>query len=187
MREYTYSTEHWVAAPVDEVFAFFADPENLPRLSPPELDVRLLGVELAPPGYVPPQYAARRERFAGAGSRVRVRFRPPEFSIPLAHAAEITEFAWGEHFRDRTSHWPLLRWDHRHEFLPLRRCGVEGTLVRDVVRYALGPGLLGALFHRLFARRAVVEMFTHRQRALEQIVAAGALRGHGFHPAWRSA
>lgn len=187
MRHYTFVTEHWVAAPLEEVFAFFADPQNLPRLSPPELDVRLGKLALVAPGFVPATQARRRAQFAGAGSRVGVRFRPPEFPIPLEHAAHVTEFVWGRYFRDRTSHWPGLRWDHRHEFAAVERGGVAGTLVRDLVRYALGPGVLGALLHRLFARKAIAEMFAYRQRALEKIVGAGALIGHGFVPASRTA
>ncbi|MBI2678366.1 MAG: hypothetical protein HYX28_06260 [Candidatus Koribacter versatilis] len=187
MRTYTFITEHWVPAALDDVFAFFADPQNLPRLSPPDLDIKLGKVALAAPGFVPPEYQQRRQQFAGAGSAVEVRFHPPEFGIPMAHTAHITEFVWGHAFRDRTSHWPLLRWDHKHEFAALERNGVRGTLVRDLVRYALGPGWFGVLLHRLFVRRAIVDMFAYRQRALEKIVGAGALIGHGFTPVEKTA
>ncbi|HTK94698.1 MAG TPA: SRPBCC family protein [Terriglobales bacterium] len=181
MRDYTFTTEQWVPAPLDDVFAFFADVQNLPRLSPPDLEIRIRGAELVAPAFVPPLYDGR--QFAGAGSNVRIRFVPPEFSIPMEHEAHITDFVWGRMFRDRTSQWPLLRWDHKHEFAPLERNGVRGTLVRDLVRYSLGPGWLGALLHRLFVGKAVAEMFAYRQRALEKIVGAGALLGHGFTPA----
>jgi len=187
MRSYTFITEHWVPAALDDVFAFFADPQNLPRLSPPGLDIKLGKVELAAPGFVPRAFDARREHLAGAGSSVEVRFRPPEFALPMAHTAHITEFAWGRAFRDSTAMWPLLRWDHKHEFSALERNGVAGTLVRDLVRYSLGPGFLGALLHRLFVQRTITEMFAYRQRALEKIVGAGALIGHGFVPAGKTA
>ena len=186
MRSYTFITEQWVPAALDDVFAFFADPQNLPRLSPPELDLKLGNVELTAPGFVPAPYNRRLAQFAGAGSAVEVHFRPPEFSIPLAHTAHITEFVWGRAFRDHAAHWPLLRWDHKHEFSALERNGVAGTLVRDLVRYAVGPGFLGALLHWLFVRRAITEMFAYRQRALEKIIGAGALIGHGFVPACKT-
>ena len=187
MRSYTYISEHWVAAPLDDVFAFFADPRNLPRLSPPELDLKLGKLELAPPGFVPGEYRVRGAHMAGAGSAVEVHFHPPEFPLPMAHTAHITEFVWGRYFRDQTSHWPLLRWDHKHEFSALERNRVAGTLVRDLVRYSLGPGIFGTLLHRLFVRRAIADMFAYRQRALEKIIGAGALIGHGFVPLCRSA
>jgi ligand-binding SRPBCC domain-containing protein len=187
MRNYTFTTEQWVPAPLDDVFAFFADVQNLPRLSPPDLDVRLGPVALAPPHFVPPQYRARQARFAGAGTTVEVRFRPPEFPIPMAHRAHISDFVWGRMFRDRSAHWPFLRWDHKHEFAAFDRNGVPGTLVRDLVRYSLGPGPLGGLLHWLFLRKAIAGMFAYRQRALELIIGAGALLGHGFVPASKTA
>ena len=187
MRSYTYISEQWIPAALDDVFAFFADPRNLPRLSPPELDIKLGKLELVSPGFVPAGYGARGAQMAGAGSSIGIRFHPPEFPLPMAHTAHITEFVWGRYFRDQTSHWPLLRWDHKHEFSALERNGVAGTLVRDLVRYSLGPGPFGALLHRLFVRRAIAEMFAYRQRALEKIIGAGALLGHGFVPASRIA
>jgi ligand-binding SRPBCC domain-containing protein len=187
MRHYTYTTEQWVPAPLDDVFAFFADPQNLPRLSPPDLDVKLGRLELVPPGFVPPEQAARRTRFAGAGTMVEVKFRAPEFPLPMAHDAHITDFVWGRMFRDQSVHWPFLNWDHKHEFAPLVRNGVRGTLVRDLVRYSLGPCLFGGLLHWLVVRKAVAQMFAYRQRALEKIIGAGALIGNGFVPATQTA
>jgi ligand-binding SRPBCC domain-containing protein len=185
MRHYTFTTEQWVPAPLDDVFAFFADVQNLPRLSPPDLEVRINRAELVPPGFVPTPYEAR--NFAGAGSKIRIRFVPPEFSLPMEHDAHISDFVWGRMFRDRSTHWPFLRWDHKHEFAPLVRNGIHGTLVRDLVRYSLGPGWVGTLLHSLFVRKAVEQMFVYRQRALEKIIGAGALLGHGFVPAERVA
>ena len=46
---------------------------------------------------------------------------------------------------------------------------------------------MGALLHRLFVQRTITEMFAYRQRALEKIVGAGALIGHGFVPAGKTA
>ncbi len=92
MRHYTYATEQWVPAPIDEVFAFFADPQNLPRLSPPDLEVKVGRLELVPPGFIPPEHATRSHQFAGAGTMVEVKFRAPEFPLPMAHDARITEF-----------------------------------------------------------------------------------------------
>jgi ligand-binding SRPBCC domain-containing protein len=39
----------WVAAPIEEVFAFFDDPANLPRLMPPPVAIRLVRVDPSPP------------------------------------------------------------------------------------------------------------------------------------------
>ena len=39
----------WVAAPIDEVFAFYDDPSTSSRLMPPPVRIRLVRVEPAPP------------------------------------------------------------------------------------------------------------------------------------------
>ena len=40
--------EQWVPAPLAEVFGFFSDPANLPRIMPPALGARLVGTNLVP-------------------------------------------------------------------------------------------------------------------------------------------
>ena len=39
----------WVAAPIEEVFAFFDDPANLDRLMPPPVRIRPVRVDPMPP------------------------------------------------------------------------------------------------------------------------------------------
>jgi uncharacterized protein YndB with AHSA1/START domain len=45
--------EQWIPVPLPRVFRFFSDPENLPRLMPPELAAEIRSIErVAPPGEV---------------------------------------------------------------------------------------------------------------------------------------
>lgn len=46
----SFTTDQWVPFPVDRVFAFFADPLNLPRLMPAWQDARIDSLELQTPG-----------------------------------------------------------------------------------------------------------------------------------------
>jgi ligand-binding SRPBCC domain-containing protein len=68
-----------------------------------------------------------------------------------------------------------MDWDHRHEFEAATREGVHGTIVRDDLRYALGPGILGAIPNALVVRRQLDSMFQFRQRAFDALVSSGAL------------
>ena len=63
----------WVPFPVTQVFAFFSDPENLPRLMPVWQDARIDSLELQRP-----ENGARHA--AGRGSRILLSFRP----VPLS-------------------------------------------------------------------------------------------------------
>jgi hypothetical protein len=41
--------EHWVLFPIERAFLFFANPQNLPRLMPPETDTRIDKLTLVAP------------------------------------------------------------------------------------------------------------------------------------------
>ncbi|HSE50411.1 MAG TPA: hypothetical protein VLA96_14490 [Terriglobales bacterium] len=184
MRDYyTFITEQWIPAELDDVFAFFSDVENLRRIEPEAMRVRVEQKRLVAPADVPQRFRRRAESFLGAGSQVVLSYAPLAW-FPLwrrRHRAYITRYRWGHHFTDEHNSW-LMSWRHKHEFLALEREGRRGTLVRDIVRYRLRPGLLGRLAHGLFARRLVREAFSYRHRALTQIASAGALLGQGFLP-----
>jgi ligand-binding SRPBCC domain-containing protein len=181
--DYTFITEQWIPAELDDVFAFFSDAENLLRIEPQTMRLRIDEKDLVAPADVPARFRRRAASFLGAGSQVVLSYAP--FArFPLwrrSHRAYITQYRWGHHFADEHNSW-LMSWRHRHEFLALTREGRAGTLARDVVRYRLRPGLLGRMAHALFARRLVREAFSYRHRAMTQIVSAGALLGQGLMP-----
>jgi ligand-binding SRPBCC domain-containing protein len=168
MMHYNLSCEQWVPIPLERVFAFFADPHNLPRITPPELSLRIERLKLVAADPSHPTFAA-------AGSDVVVSFRVPIVGFRMQHMAHITGFEMNRFFRDQHSRWPLMDWDHRHEFELAEHDGITGTIVRDDLRYELGPGLLGAVLNALVVRRQLEKMFQFRRRALDQLVKAGAL------------
>jgi len=164
---YNLRCEQWVPVPLGRVFAFFADPQNLPRITPPELSLRIERLKLiADPAH---------PTFAAAGSDVVVSFRVPILGFRMQHIAHITGFEMNRSFRDQHNRWPLMDWDHRHEFEAAERDGTAGTIVRDDLHYGLGPGVLGAMPNTLVVRRQLEKMFQFRRRALEELVAAHAL------------
>ncbi len=152
--------EQWLAAPRDRVFAFFADPRNLPLISPPENDLRVLAAELVPRDSGDPDL------------KVLISFRPFP-SLPFIRrywTALITDFETGKRFRDVRISGPFQAWEHWHEFESAARDGREGTLIRDRVRYEIGFGILGGLINTLFLRRTFRKMFAYRQRATEDLL-----------------
>ena len=165
---YNLRCEQWVPISLDRVFAFFADPNNLPRITPPELSLRIERLKLVPPDPSHPTFAA-------AGSDVVVSFRVPILGFRMQHIAHITGFEMNRSFRDRHTRWPLMDWDHRHEFEAAERDAISGTIVRDDLHYALGPGVLGAIPNALVVHGQLEKMFGFRQIALQELVAAGAL------------
>ena len=170
-------TSQWVPYPVELAFAFFANPHNLPHLMPPELAARIEDVRLQPP---PPRPVAvdPARRFksvaAGKGSEILVSFYPMRwFPQRLSWTARIVEFAWNSHFIDEQVHGPFASFRHRHGIVAQLRDGVEGTLVTDLVEYALPGGAFGLLAGRTFHKQ-LEQSFAYRQKRLPEILAAAS-------------
>ncbi len=163
--------EQWTAAPLEKVFLFFADPRNLPRIMPPELEMKLVEVHLTPP----PSNAkvAESAGLAGVGSEIvtSVRLLPP-LPFRANWIALIIEFEWNHHFADIQRKGPFQRFHHRHEFALEVRHAVQGTTMRDVIDYEIGFGLLGELAQKLVIGPNFQRTFTHRQKALEKLLDA---------------
>jgi ligand-binding SRPBCC domain-containing protein len=162
----------WVPFSVPQVFAFFSNPENLPRLMPPETQTRIERMQLVQPAPSPDRNTTSVRHAAGVGSIITTSFRPFRF-LPLRREwiAAITDFEWNHHFADVQQKGPLQRWHHRHEFLEEARQDMNGTLVRDLIEYEVGFGPLGALANSLFIERQMRQTFAERQKILPQLLA----------------
>jgi ligand-binding SRPBCC domain-containing protein len=161
----------WVASPPSKVFAFFANPENLPRMMPPETSTKVDGFQLVPPAPLPDQDPISLHHEAGRGSIIDTSFRPVRFlSWRRKWTAAITEFEWNRYFADVQQKGPFKRWHHRHEFMPDARNGFNGTLVRDMIEYEVGYGPFGALANSLFIERRIRYVFAYRQKILSKLL-----------------
>lgn len=162
-----FETSQWIAADLERVFRFFADPRNLPAISPPASGARLVGLQLVPPNDV-----VRAERMAGAGSVIEISVRPiPFLPLRMRWTAQILEFEYLHFFRDRQTRGPFARWLHTHSFEEQVREGVRGTLVRDQVEYEVGLGPLGQMADAAAVRFVLRSMFAQRHRAAEKLLA----------------
>jgi len=154
----TYRLESSISLPVSlrEAFAFFEDPHNLARITPPWLNFRITSPE-------------RIQMRKGAGIDYQIRW----LGLPLNWKTVITEYEPPFFFVDEQAAGPYAYWRHRHDFKPTE----YGALVSDRVDYALPLGPLGRLAHRLAVRAQLQEIFDYRQNAL-----AGILNGQATAP-----
>jgi ligand-binding SRPBCC domain-containing protein len=165
--------EQWVPCPLERVFLFFADPENLPRIMPPQTRTEIVRLNLVPP---PPLAAERatltdRTPLAGVGSEIVTSFRVvPFLPIRAQWIALISEFEWNHHFADIQKQGPFKSFHHRHELTDETRSQINGTVLRDVIEYEVGFGLLGELAQKVFVDRQLRQIFEYRQRALEKLL-----------------
>jgi ligand-binding SRPBCC domain-containing protein len=162
---HTLEFEQWVAAPVQQVFRFFADPRNLPVISPPSSGATLKALRLITPG----NEVDGGERLAGVGSEIEISFRfVPYLPFRRAWTARIVAFEWLRSFRDVQISGPFRRFEHTHEFSAEERNGRSGTVIRDHLQYEVGFGLLGEVANTVAIRRVWQQMFEWRHRAAEQ-------------------
>lgn len=135
-----------VAAPLDEVFPFFEQPENLAAITPPSLGFEILT----------PTPVAMKE---GAVVDYVVRVS----GLPTRWRTLITTYEPPFRFVDEQILGPYSFWHHTHTFRPASGGGTE---LGDVVRYVLPLGPLGDLAHALVVRRQLRGIFEFRRRVL---------------------
>lgn len=160
--------EQWVPFPLDRVFAFFSNPENLSKIMPAASGTVLLSMNRVAP---PASAEMLNDKAAGTGSILVTSFRVVPF-LPLRQAwiARITEFEWNHHFADIQERGPFKSWHHRHEFAESLKDGQMGTTIRDVIDYEIGFGVLGRLAGALFVRGQLERTFRERQKKLPDLL-----------------
>ncbi len=146
MAIYRLRVHQVVPVALDEAWAFFSNPRNLPLITPP-----WLGLELTSD---PPE-----RMYSGLMITYTVRPFP---GLALPWATEITHVAEGERFVDDQRAGPYSLWHHEHDFRVLE----GGTEVRDTVHYALPFGPAGDVIARLAVRPRVRAIFAWRRQAL---------------------
>ena len=165
-----FQSEQWVAAPLERVFAFFANPHNLPRIMPPGLGTKLVKLNLVPPPRGVQTPSANLEPMAGAGTEMMVAFRViPYVPIHDRWIVQITDCALNRYFRDVQRQGPFRCWEHTHSFESRTASGREATVIRDAVNYEVGFGVVGTMLERLLFQRLMRSAFEYRNRALLKI------------------
>jgi ligand-binding SRPBCC domain-containing protein len=150
-----FEASHEYPRPLAEVFAFFGDPANLVRLTPPEFHLRLLEA--------PPRLAL--------GSRVV--FQGRRWGIPQRVVSEITTFDAPAVFTDTQVEGPFRKWVHTHRFEAV----AGGTRVSDHVEYEPPGGLLGLVATAARVERDLRWVFEYRTKTLAQLLAQPAPSG----------
>ena len=151
MKDQVFRSETILPRPREEVFAFFADPANLERITPPWLSFRILTPEPLPKG-------------KGAVYEYALSLH----GLSLRWRTLIRRWEEGRRFEDLQVRGPYAKWHHVHTF---EEAPGGGTRMVDEVRWRLPFGWAGALALPL-VRRDVARIFAHRARVLGQVLAA---------------
>jgi len=145
----TLRRELWVPNPISEVFDFFSRAENLERITPPWMQFKILTplpITMKPGATI--AYALR------------------VHGIPMRWLTEIERWNPPFEFVDVQAKGPYKLWRHTHRFSEVR----GGTLIEDVVEYALPFGWIGRLVHRLQVSRDLAQIFDYRTQRVQALL-----------------
>lgn len=148
MNVYSLVREQHVPYSAEEVFVFFAKPENLQRITPPSLGFRIL---------TPSPITMKEGRLIDYTLRV--------LGVSVHWRTLITAYEPPYRFVDEQLRGPYRFWHHTHTF----REDDEGTVIGDEVRYALPFGPLGRVAHSLYVRRDLERIFEYRSEVIAQV------------------
>ena len=144
MKPHRLTSELVVPVPAEQAFAFFENPYNLAKITPPWLRFRVLTEGLVMREGVKIDYTIR------------------WLGLPLKWKTLISEYKPPFYFVDEQAKGPYTLWRHRHEFHPAE----GGTLVTDAIDYVLPFGPLGRMAHDLVVRGQLEQILEYRRRML---------------------
>ncbi len=149
MRRHLLETSQWVRTPLETTFAFFSDPRNLARITPPGLGFVILT----------PEPIEMRE-----GTLIDYRIRV--LGLPVRWTSRIEVLEPNVRFVDVQVRGPYRLWRHEHTF----EGGDGGTRVRDRVEYELPLFPIGELAHPLLVRPDLDRIFSFRHAATRRLL-----------------
>ncbi|HKA90471.1 MAG TPA: TIGR01777 family oxidoreductase [Haliangiales bacterium] len=134
-----------VDAPLDEVFTFFANAENLGALTPPGVSF-----DIKSPTPIDMRVGATIDYAIRLGL------------LPIRWRSTIEKWEPGRVFIDSQASGPYRSWWHEHHF----RAMGQRTVVEDRVYYSAPLGPLGSILDRLFVARSLRRIFQFRAAAV---------------------
>jgi ligand-binding SRPBCC domain-containing protein len=149
-RRFVFEKTTFIDAPLADVFEFFSAPQNLGRITPPEMRFRILEG---------PNRRLRQDD--------RITYSMRIWGVPVRWRTHITLWREGEAFADLQERGPYRHWLHTHTFREK-----DGRVeMHDRVEYELPFGALGAIFGGWMVRRQIEAIFSFREKVIHEVFA----------------
>ena len=145
---FEYKTIQVINKPINEVFSFFENPENLEKITPTNL-----GFKIKTPRPLVMREGATFEYTISLGL------------IKFPWKTVITIYDPPNVFQDVQAFGPYKKWEHTHEFIEVW----NKTKIIDTVVYDLFPSLFRSIINNLYIKNKIEQIFNHRKEALYKI------------------
>ncbi len=145
---YQFKQEQHLPISLEDAWSFFSDPNNLSKITPPNMQFKILNGEPKP-------------MYAGQIILYKV---SPFLGIQTNWLTEITHVREPFYFVDEQRKGPYNLWHHQHLFTKTE----SGVLMQDIVTYELPLGILGQFVHFLFVKKRLQRIFEYRKQYLDE-------------------
>lgn len=143
----TVKEAQFISRPVHEIISFFRTPENLSKLTPKEMNFKML---------------------EGSDPEVKDKaifnYQFNKYGLPMKWQSRIEDDENEAVFIDIQTKGPYKKWVHTHEF----HSSKNGTLILDKVKYNMPFGILGNLALPI-VQKDISKIFEYRKKALNEI------------------
>tara|TARA_B110000444_G_scaffold244587_1_gene264189 strand:- start:563 stop:1060 length:498 start_codon:yes stop_codon:yes gene_type:complete len=147
---FTLYAKQTVETKVDVLWDFFKKPSNLNKLTPQDVHFKIK--------------SGKSDDFY-EGKIISYKIQPFKL-IALNWVTEISHVKEGSYFIDNQVSGPYKMWHHEHRF----KSNTDGTTeIIDKVKYKVPFYILGRLMHKILIKRKLLEIFTFRQKQINDL------------------
>jgi len=148
MRCYRLSIDQKIKLPVDKVFDFFSQPENLEKITPAEIGFQII---------TPTPIEMKKNLI--------IDYKIKICGFPVSWKTCITNYKPPILFSDIQIEGPYSIWEHTHIFKKYE----SGTQISDIVYYKPPFGLVGIIANHFFISRMLKKIFNYRYENIGKI------------------
>lgn len=147
---YQFRKQQEMNQPLEKLWDFISNPENLKKITPDEMGFNIITENLPA------------EMYKGMIIAYKV---SPLWGIKTTWVTEITQVEVGKYFVDEQRVGPYKIWHHQHflESTP------KGTLMTDIISYKPPFGVLGSIANKILIKDKLEEIFEYRTKVLRQL------------------
>lgn len=138
-----------IPQPIEKVWQFFSNPNNLETITPPEI------------GFEHTVYDNDKV-YAGMIILHKVK---PVLNIPVEWMTEITQVKEPRLFIDEQRKGIYKFWHHQHHFKPTE----HGTEMTDIIHYEVPLHFLGNIVNTVYVKKKINDIFDYRYKKIEEI------------------